>query len=339
MICQKDYTIKDIARELNISKSTVSRVLRNCHDVSEDTRVKVCNLVEKLNFEPNSIAKQLKQRKTFIIGVVIPSLRIPFYSMAICGIQKVASTKGYNVMICQNEDSSDVEAENIISLMKSKVDGLLISLAANTSNFSHVEILKEKKIPIVLFNRVNPQLNLPMVSVNDYKGAYMATEYLISRGNLKIAFISGPSKLKLCQDRLKGYLDCLTHNAYPIRESLIFESNFNSSNGETIAKVMMMLPIKPDAIFCISDSVAFGVLKYLKMNKISVPGDISVMGFTNEPLAEFVEPGLSTVAQPIIEIGENAAHLLLDILEKKKDQRIENSIIIDPCLIIRESTN
>ena len=335
---REQYTIKDIAEKLNLSKSTVSRALRDSYDVSPATRQRVLKLVKELEFEPNVVAMHLRQHKTLTIGVVIPSFRIPFYSTVICGIHEAASATGYNVMVCQNDESYNHEVMNVNSLIKSRVDGILISLSKRTSDYDHIRKLQEKDLPVVLFNRVSDVLNLPMVSVDDYQGAYQATEYLIKRGCSKIAHIAGPSTVKLSKDREKGYVDCLKDHQIPVRESLMLESDFSIESGKLATNVLMSLPFKPDAIFCVCDAVAFGAMMVLKNKRIRIPSDISVMGFTDEPVASLVDPPLTTISQPIFEIGKTAGQLLLDLINGRVNKENPASIKLPTRLVIRGST-
>jgi DNA-binding LacI/PurR family transcriptional regulator len=306
--------------------------------VSPETRQKVLNLVKKLEFEPNVVAMNLRQHKTRTIGVVIPSFMIHFYSTAICGIHEVASQAGYNVMVCQNNESYDQEVNNVNSLIKSKVDGILISLSKHTSDFEHIRRICRNDFPVVLFNRASDSLNMPMVTVDDYQGAYRATEYLIQRGCSKIAHISGPSKVKLSKDRETGYRDCLRDHSLPIRESLILESDFSIESGKIGANVLMSMPTKPDAIFCVCDAVAFGAMMVLKKRQIRIPQEVSIIGFTDEPVAELVNPPLTTIAQPIYDIGKVAGQMLLDMINGKIDRSNLLKVVLPTKLIVRQST-
>ncbi len=332
------YTIKDIAEQLNLSKSTVSRALRDSYDVSSKTKDRVMRLVKELDFEPNTVAMHLRQHKTLTIGVVIPSLRIPFYSTAICGIQEAAAEAGYNVMICQNEESYENEMTNVASLMKSRVDGLLISFSKSTENFDHISRIQKKGFPIVLFNRISDRLNLPTVSVDDYQSAYQATEYLSRRGCKEIAHITGPSNLKLSQDRKDGFIRCLKDRSLRIRESWIVESDFTIDSGKKAAEYLLSLPVRPEAIFCVCDAVAFGVMMVLKNKGIHIPSEISVMGYTDEPVAVLVDPPLTTISQPIFDIGKKAGQLLLDVINHRVGQDQPIHVKLPTSIIERRST-
>lgn len=334
----KRYTIKDIAQQLNLSKSTVSRALRDSYDVSAKTKQKVMKLVKKLDFEPNAVAMNLRQHKTLTIGVVIPSFRIPFYSTAICGIHEAAANAGYNVMICQNEESYESEIINVNSLIKSRVDGLIISFSKKTSDYDHILKIQRKDFPVVLFNRISDELNLPSVSVDDYESAYDATNYLAKRGCKHIAHITGPDNLKLSQDRKSGFIQCLKDRSLRIRESWIVESDFSIESGKKATEYLLSLPVKPDAIFCVCDAVAFGVMMVLKNKGIRIPQDISVMGYTDEPVAVLVDPPLTTVTQPIFEIGKRAGQLLIDVINRKTDRSQRSNIQLRTSIVERRST-
>ncbi len=338
MMAGRQLTIMDIARRLNLSKSTVSRALRDTYDVNPETRRRVMELVKELDFEPNSIATSLRQHKTLSIGVVIPSFRIPFYSTAISGIQEVASASGFNVMSCQSNESLAGEISNINSLVRSRVDGIIISLSRETNTYIHIGKLQEKGVPVVLFNRICSSLSLPSVSVDDYKSARMATEYLISRGCKRIAHISGPAGLNLTEDRKSGFTDSLKEQNLPLDECMIIESDFSIESGEKAAYQLLQCKELPDAIFCVCDAVAFGVMMTLKKRGIRIPEDISVMGYTDEPVAALVEPPLTTISQPIFEIGQTAATLLLKQINGRFDKREPKQLTMDTHLIVRNST-
>lgn len=331
-------TINDIARELNLSKSTVSRALRDSYDVNPETRRRVLKLAKKLDFEPNVIAKSLREQKTFNIGVVIPSFLIPFYSTAIGGIQEVVSASGFNVMTCQSNESYETEVLNVNSLLKSRVDGLLISPSKHTFEFDHIRKFIQKGLPVVMFNRIATDLDLPSVTVNDYKGAYKATEYLIKRGCRNIAHISGPKNLLLSEQRKSGYLDCLKNHNMAVNEEWIFESDFSMESGVLAAEELLKLTKLPDAVFCICDSAAIGAMMTLKKKGIRIPADISIMGFTNDSFAAVVDPSLTTISQPIADIGKKAAELLLLQLNRKFTKWDNRHIVLDTSLVVREST-
>lgn len=334
----KPLTIRDIARLLNLSKSTVSRALRDSWDVNPETRRKVLELAKELDFMPSTLAMNLRQNKTMTLGVVIPSFQIPFYSTAISGIQDIASAAGFNVMTCQSNESIDLEISNINSMVRSRVDGIIISLSRQTVDYSHINKLKERGIPVVLFNRIGNNLSFPSVSVNDYQSARMATEYLISRGCRKIAHFSGPEGLKLSEDRKLGFIDSLKEHGLTYEDKWIIESDFTIESGSKAVAHLLGTGNLPDAIFCVCDAVAFGAMMALKREGIRIPADISIIGYTDEPVAALVEPPLTTISQPVFEIGQAAASLLLKQIQSKINQREPMNLKLETKLIVRQST-
>lgn len=330
-------TINDIARKLNLSKSTVSRALRDSYDVNPETKQRVLELVKKLNFEPNMFARSLREHKSFNIGVIIPSFQIPFYSVVIGGIQEVLSSAGFNVMTCQTNENYNTELISVNSFLKSRVDGMLISLSKHTNNYDHIKNFVNKGLPVVMFNRITNDLDLPGVTVDDFKGAYLATEYLIERGCRNIAHISGPKTLLLSKQRKDGYLDCIKKHNLAVREEWILESDFSIESGKRAVEEMLKLPALPDSIFCICDSVAIGAIMTLKKKGLKIPSDISIMGFTDDSFASVVDPALTTVSQPISEIGKKAAGLMLLQLNRKFTKWDEKNIVLETSIVVRES--
>jgi len=331
-------TINDIAKKLKLSKSTVSRALRDSYDVNPETKQHVLDLVKKLNFEPNVIAKSLREHKTLNIGVIIPSFQIPFYATAIGGIQETLSAGGYNVMTTQTNESYEAEVRSVNSFLKSRVDGLLISLSKYTNDYEHLHKVIGQGIPVVLFNRKTDDLDFPSVTVDDYQGAYSAVSYIIERGCRNIAFISGPRTLLLSRERKNGYLDCLLKNNLNIREEWLFDSDFSIESGIRAAEEMMKLSTLPDGLFCICDSVAIGAMMVFKKRGIRIPEDMSIIGFTDDPFASVVDPKLTTISQPISEIGRKAAELLLLQINRKFNKWDEQHIVLQTSLVVREST-
>lgn len=328
-------TIEKIAEMLNVSKSTVSRAFRDSYDINPETKDKILKMAKELNFEPNSIAQSLRDKKTKRIGVIIPSFTIPFYASAICGIQEVAVTEGYNLLICQSDESYENEVLNIKSLIQSRVDGIILSVSKETTNFSHIIQLRDNGVPIVLFNRTTDIPQVSKVRVDDCKGSYEITEYLISKGYRKIAYLAGPKNLILTQNRFKGFKAAMNDKKIDIDENAVIFGDFCMESGMERCE-QLLSNFKPDAIYCICDNVAFGVIKYLKENNYRIPEDIAVAGFTDEPVASLIDPPLTTIRQPIKEIGKKAAELLF---KQFKYSNTKPEVVLLPTeLIIRKST-
>ncbi len=335
---ERQVTIKDLARKLDVSVSTVSRALRSLPDVNPETKRRVLELAEELNYEPNSIALSLVTKRTHTVGVIIPSFIIHFYSAAITGMQEVLSEKGFNTIICQSGESLENEIKNVQTLLSSRVDGVIGSLSVETSSTEHLERIKRKGIPLILFNRITGNMEVPTVQIDDYQGAVDAVQHLVDEGYKRIAHIAGPSALNISQNRKNGYLDVLRKNNMPIHEELIIESDFSMESAAECTARLMSLPNPPDACFVVSDSAAFGALKYLRDQQIRVPQDLALVGFTNEPLSALVDPPLTTVSQPSQEIGRAAARLFLEQLEVEPEDRKASHTVMKPELVIRESS-
>jgi DNA-binding LacI/PurR family transcriptional regulator len=333
---KKPITIKDLASMLGMSKSTVSRALRDQYDVNPETRKKVLELAQKLDFETNTLAASLRENRSYILGVIIPSFSIPFYSIALSGIHAAAAAAGYNIIVCQSDDSFENEQKNVNFLMKSRVDGILISLSRNTTSTEHLLRIAQRGVPVVMFNRVSQQNTIPRVFIDDYAGALCATRHLIEIGCRRLAHISGPSSLFLSQNRMKGFEEGLREAGLNVDPDMIVESDFTLESGKIA--IQKILPYKPDALFCVCDAVAFGAMAIIKEKGLRIPEDISVAGFTNEPLSSIFSPSLTTMAQPIEEIGKAAVDLLFEHMHSLKNSHIRKDIVMSAGLIIREST-
>ena len=333
-------TITDIARELNTTPATVSRALSNHPRISAKTKKSVHEAALKLNYKRNKIASSLRSGKTHLIGVIIPSAEINFFGSVVHGIESVANANGYGVLLFQSNEKRDYEAKGLQNFLSARVDGILVSIAKDTIDYSHFMEIKSRRVPIVFFDRTNDDLGMDSVVIDDYKGAFMATEHLISQGYRRIAHISGPQHLKNFYDRLKGYLGALQANKIEFDHSLIYSGNVSIESGREGTRHLLSLTNPPDAIFATEDFTALGVIKELKEKEIKIPEEFGVIGFANELFGEHITPTLSTVDQQTTGIGRSALNLLLDIIEKRgMDHHIKQKIILEPLLICRDSSN
>ena len=333
---KSNITIKEIARALNISKSTVSRALGDKHDVNPGTRKKVLAYARKHDYHPDFMASSLRSKRTRTIGVIVPAYNIPFYSIAICGIQDYAMRQGYNVMVCHSNERYEVEKANINALLAADVEGIIISVARDTELNEHIHKLKKKGIPLVMFNRVIEDFRVAKVVVDDYYGAADMVRYLVRTGCNRIAHIAGPSNLLLSSNRKQGYLDALSEAGIKPRADWIVEGDFTIQSGSRCMEKLLHDLKSIDAVFAVCDAAAFGAIKVIKQSGFRIPGDISVAGFTNEPMAELIEPSLTTVAQPIYEIGETASLLLFSQLQNP--DLPPEFCVLDTRLVVRDST-
>lgn len=330
-------TIRDLALKLNISISTVSRALRNAPDVNPETKKAVLALAKNLNYEPNRVAQSLRIKKTNTLGVVVPEINLHFFSSTISGIQEYAAKHGYSIMICQSMESLKTEKSNIQMLVSNRVDGLLISLSSQTKTYEHLQQLIEKKIPIILFDRICDELDVSKIIVNDHDGAFKGVEHLLKTGCRRIAYIGGPENLYVSNQRMKGYLDALkSYNIAP-DPKLIYHCRELHKEPIEVTQRLLDLPERPDAIFCMNDPVAIITMQVLKGRNIRIPEEISLVGFTNEPVSQYIEPSLTTIAQPAYEMGQATARLFIQQLDHEETAKPITKVLPTE-LIIRNST-
>lgn len=305
-------TIKDIARQLNISVSTVSRALRNAPDINPETKEAVMKLSKELNYEPNVMAQGLVKRNTKIIGIVIPVIHSNYFSEALSGMTEIANEYGYHLMFCQSNEDPIQEIKSIKKLVACHVDGLLISVSKDTTDTSELEKVREFGIPIVMFDRTLEDFPCNKVIVDEYEGAYKAVEHLIKKGCKRIAHVAGPVNTSVSTNRMNGYIDALKHYNLPVDEKLIYRCNaFEEDALEAIKKIMRINPI-PDGIFFINDLSAIIAIRYLQKKGIDVPGTIKIVGFNDDPVSAMVDPSLTTIMQPGYEVGKLAMGMLVD---------------------------
>jgi len=332
----KEITLIDIARELNVSKSTVSRALQNHHSIGAVTKKAVLELAEKYNYQPNAIASSLFKKSTKTIGVIVPILSHYFFSTVIAGIEEVAYKAGYKVIICQSHELYEREVIVSKTLLSAKVDGLIVSVSKETVNMDHFQSFLNKNIPLVFFDRLPAGIQSNSVSVDDYEGAFKIVEHLIEQGCSKIAHFAGPLNITLTQNRLQGYKDALRKHHIPVNDDLIYECGFERAQGITTTEKMLTDKTTPDAIFAVCDPVAIGVMLTLKQRGISIPHDIAVVGFNDDPTATVIDPPLTTVAQPAFEIGVAAGNIFLKQVTEPGGGYIKE--ILKTNLAIRQSS-
>ncbi|SFE56732.1 LacI family DNA-binding transcriptional regulator [Thermoflexibacter ruber] len=332
----EQITIKDIAKALNISTSTVSRALRNHPDISDETKKAVAELAKQMQYHPNSIASSLRNKRTNTIGIIVPEIIHTFFASVIAGVEEVAYAEGYKVLICQSNETYEKEIINMQTLISSRVDGILVSISNQTQKYEHFEWALQRKIPLVFFDRVCEDLNTSKVIVDDYEGSFQATEHLILSGCRRIAHIAGPQNLEICKKRKEGYLDALKAHDMPINEELIVYSHLDQREGMLLAEKLLTLPQKPDAIFAVTDPVAIGAHIAIRKHGLKMPEQISLMGFTNDAVSDIIEPSISTMAQPSFEMGKVATRQLIYQIKNKtaKPERI----VLKTELIERNST-
>lgn len=329
-------TIKDIARELNLSVSTVSRAFRDAYDVSQETKEKVLTMAAQLNYKPNFNAIGLVKNQTNNIAVMLPSITNYYFSTVITGIQEVGYSKGYNIIFYVTNDSPERELSIIRNLSLTSIDGFLVCTTLNSDHREHFQKIIDNGTPVVFFDRVLPGIRTSTVMQDDYNGALQAVEHLAKSGYRKIAHISGRKSLAITQNRTRGYLDALKKFGLPIREEWITQSGFSQEDGENDVYELLKCKDKPDAIFAVNDRKAIGAMLSLKKLNIRIGEEMGVIGFTNDPVSGIISPGLTTIAVPALDAGSKSCELLLRHISKKNFEPQE--LILPGKLIVREST-
>ncbi|HMK27672.1 MAG TPA: LacI family DNA-binding transcriptional regulator [Chitinophagaceae bacterium] len=334
-------TIKDIAKALGLSTSTVSRALRDSYEISAETKKLVLDYAEKNNYHPNPIALSLKERRSRSIGVIVCEIANSFFSQVINGIESIAYNNGYNVIIAQSRESFDREILNLQYLTSRSIDGLIISISTETTDFSYFKELHQKGLPIVFFDRIVSEIETHKVIADNYKGAYDATVHLIHSGYRRIAAISNPALLSITKERLAGYKAALADNGIEVDEALIKYCQHGGmivSEVEEVVNDLFKLDQKPDAIFASADKLTTGCLRILKAKGLKVPDDMGLIGFSNTDLTELLDPPLSIIKQPAFEMGEVAMTLLLQLIESKRPVIDFETKVLPTELLIRKST-
>jgi DNA-binding LacI/PurR family transcriptional regulator len=332
----KHVTIKDVARKLNVSVSSVSKAFNDRNDIRKETKELILKVGKEMGYHPNPIAKKLSQQKTFNVGVVVPEFINAFFPEVIIGIQDILINKGYQVLIMQSNESYEMELKNVRTLEENMVDGLIISLSRETKNLDYYKSLIDQNYPIVFFNRYNETLPASKVIFDDYKWAFFVTEHLIKQGFKKIFHFSAYQHILLAKERIKGYKKAMNKYQLPIETTWIIEAGLMVEEGEMTMQRLIDNNNLPEAITCANDMLALGVLKCCKRNGIRIPNDMAVTGFSETPFADLVDPTVTSVAQPTYEMGEIAAKLLLKQIDNENS--IPETVILNGTLNIRQSS-
>jgi LacI family transcriptional regulator len=334
-------TMKDIAKELNLSVSTVSKALRDSYEISESTKKLVLEYAKNNNYRPNPIAQSLKQGHSKSIGIVVSTIDNQFFSQVINGIESVAYQEGYNVIITQTHESYDLEVKNVNHLTYKSIDGLLISLSTETKDIAHLKNLHDQGLPIVFFDRVTNEIDTHKVIADNYGGAYEATQHLIKSGFRRIAHITSPANISITKERLLGYRQALADAGLQIPDDYI---KYCSHGGRDISEIenaldeLLAMEEKPDAIFTTSDRITTNMVFLLKSRNIKIPEEIGLVGFTNTTLADVLNPPLSSVYQPGFEIGQKATEMLMSLIKSKRKVTEFETVVLPTRLFIRESS-
>ncbi len=338
MANDKKTTIKDIANVLNISPAAVSKALHNDSRISAKTKEAVRQVAKDLNYQPNHLASALRKGKSNLVGVIVPKTNSNFFSTVIQNIEEVLNKEGYNIIITHSNESYKKECNNIDTLLYTQVDGIIASMANETTNLEHYEKIKSKGIPLILFDRGENNLNVDYIGINDYDSSHVIVKHLVEQNCKRIAHIGGYRHTRIFNNRIRGYVDALKKHDLPLDEELLLESSLTLEDGR--AKMIQLLTLKhrPDAVYVAGDYAALGALQVLNEHRIKIPEDIALVGFGNEPFTALVKPSISSVSQHSAEIGKQAAKTFLSYTKKTVIKQSLNKIILDAQLIIRDSS-
>ena len=333
----RHITINDLAKRLKLSASTVSRALRDHPDLSNTTKARVRAVAAKTNYQPNLIAQSLQTRRSNNIGVIVPEIRSTFFSTVISGIEEVAYEAGYTIMVCQSNDTVERERINTRALAANRVAGMLVSTSQETQDFDHLKTILAQGIPLVLFDRIIEDLEVSKVVVDDYNGAYTAVSYLIRKGRKRIAHIGGSNSLYVSRKRREGFEAALRDNNISIHPEFVVIGGYHEEDGRAAAQKLCSLDPQPDAIFAINDPVALGAYIHLRDSGVTIPDEIALVGFSNNPNTTLIKPQLTTVSQPAFEMGKTAAAMLLKKLGVSSSADKTETVVLKTELVIRES--
>lgn len=335
---RKEVTIYDLAQELNVSPSTVSRALKDHFSIGKEMINLVKQHAKQRGYRPNSIAASLRRNKTNTIGIITSWINRPFMSSLISGVEEEAARAGYNVIISQSHDSYEREVANAKALYDSRVGGVIVSLAMETRKYDHFNQFVENDIPIVFVDRVSEEFRADRVIIDNFAAGFMATRHLIEQGCKRIAHFAGAQQRNVYRERQRGYLEALRQHDLPIDETLIVRGDIlNSEEGMKMANHVLDLPHPPDGIFSPNDTSAVSAILCAKKRGIKIPKELAIIGFNNDPVSVIVEPQLSTISHPAIDMGRIAARQVL----KHKDNRdivTSETITLKTELIARESS-
>lgn len=333
---KRHISLKDLAEELGVSISTISRALKNHPDISLKLTKKIQELAREKNYSPNPLAMGLLRQQTKMIGVIVPDIVTHFFASIISGIESVAKEKGYYIVIASSQESFKKEVEVVENLLKARAEGLIACLSQETKDFSHFEKLVQNEIPLVFFDRVCESFNVPTVIVDGAEAVKSIVGHFHSNGCKRIAYISGPDHLNISKNRKEGYIKGLKECGLEFHSELLAECNLSANEATLATRKLLSLPEKPDAIFGINDTIAFAAMKEIKRQGLKIPDDIALVGFTDEFHSTVVDPTLTSVTHPTFQMGQEAARLFFKC--KETGSSFVERVVLPTELVIRNSS-
>ena len=335
---KKKSTIKDIAAVLGLTPSAVSKALNDHPRISDKTKKAVKEAAIQLDYQPNYLSSALRKGKSNLVGVIIPRVNSHFFSSVVENIEKVLNLNGYNIIMTQSNELYAKECQEIDTLLKIQVDGIIASMANETTDLEYYEKIKSKGTELVLFDRGEEELNVDYVGIDDYKSSHLVVDHLVSQGCKRIAHIAGFNHIRIYKERIRGYKDALEKWNLALKDNWIIESNLRIEDGRRIMQQLLDAPEWPDAVYVAGDIAALGALQVLLENNIKVPEEIALIGFSDEPFTSLTQPSISTINQHSDQIGKLAAEAFLERINNPKKKTV-NRIILEPELIIRQSSS
>jgi LacI family transcriptional regulator len=337
---EKEITIYDIAKHLNISPTTVSRGLKDHPTINIKTRKKIAEAARQLGYRSNTFASSLRSKRTQTLGVIVPRLNSSFMSSVLAGMENAASREGYNLIIAQSLEQADKEMENVMTMFNKRVDGLLVSLAHSSENVRHFDMFFSKKIPVIFFDRVAAHPDSTSIIIDNFTAAYQVVRHLIMQGHKRIMHLGGNMLLNVYSERLRGYKQALQDHKLHFDEKLVVTGNLTEECGTDIARQLLKLKPKdrPEAVFCANDTAAVYCMIALKNAGLNIPEDIAFAGFNNDPISRVIEPNLTTVNYPGYNMGQAAVTSLANHLNGDTNITNTNTIVLRSELIIRASS-
>lgn len=331
-------TIKDLARHLNISVATVSRAMRDMPEIKAETRDAVLKLAKEWDYQPNLLATNLVKNRTKTIGVIVPDLAYHFFASVIKGIEEEAIARGYSLLLTQTSELYERELTNVQNLSRGQVEGFIVSISQETTDFEHLKRLKRKGIPLVFFDRDADEIDVPKVMVDNVGAAYEATKHLIENGSKRIAFLAGPSNVTVSNLRQSGYEKAIQDSGLDLDESLVVHGNYNLQQAIKLTNELLELDNPPDGLVVVSDRLAVGAIAALRKKNVRIPEDVAIVSFNDEPICAIVTPTLTSVSQPTFEMGKMAITLLINQIENPDSVDKPEVIVFKTELKIRESS-
>jgi LacI family transcriptional regulator len=331
----ENLNIKDLARILNLSTSTVSRAFNDNNDIKKETKERILSLARELNYLPNHYASNLREQKSETIAVIVPEIANNFFSKAINGIERVMKGKGYHILIYLTDDDFDKEVSFVKSLSNGRVDGIIMSVSGEAKDHSYLRVLKQKGIPLVFFDRVYDDIETSKVTTNDYESSFLATEHLIRKNCKNIAYLVVNKNLSIGKARMNGYVDALKSYDIPYRQEMVIDcSNDHAQNYQILSEAFLSL--RPDGVFTSVERLAISSYYVCNDLKISIPDDLKLISFSSLEIAPLLNPSLSTITQPAFEMGVQAANLLFKLLDGQNVNH--EGVVLKSELIERNST-